>query len=229
MSVFSAVGDLGDIIAFLPTIRQLGGGHLILGNRNGRGAREPMTQARYDVIAPLIAVQPYITGMHREDDAKDVNYNVTDFRTKPTQVGYNLATWQADFLGITNLDLSPWLFAHPAPESAGRAVFARSLRYQNPAFDWRGMVAKYPGAIFVGLLDEHAAFCSAFGQVEYRPTANLLEVAELIAGSEIFCGNQSAPAWVAMGLGHSLIQEMDQWESNRNSIVARPNAEFRTC
>lgn len=228
MSVFFARGDLGDIIAFLPTIRQLGGGHLILGNRDGRGEREPMTQARFDVIAPLLQVQPYITGIHREDDAKDVNYDVTNFRMKPPPSGYNLATWQAAYFGITDLDLSPWLFAHPSQESSGRAVFARSLRYHGRNFDWKGMVEKYPGALFVGLPEEHAAFCGAFGQVQYRPTSNLLEVAELIAGSEIFVGNQSAPCWVAMGLGAALIQEMDCYASNHNSIVQpRPNAEYR--
>ncbi len=221
MNTFFAVGDLGDIIAFLPTIRQLGGGHLILGNLNGNGTRELMTQDRFDVIAPLIAAQPYITGVHHEDDAKNVTYDVSDFRKVPCG-SRNLATWQAAHLGITDLDLSPWLTVQPASETRGKAIFARSMRYQNPTFNWSAIGTLYREAIFVGLPTEHFMFNALVKPIAYRPTSNLLEVAELIAGSEIFIGNQSAPFWIAAGLGHPLIQET--W--NVNSMVLRANAVY---
>ena len=229
MNVFRHLGDLGDCIACLPVIRQLGGGRLILGNRNGRGAREPMTPARFDVIAPLLRVQDYITDVTLQDDASGVTHCFADFRTKPMRSEENLATWQAAFFSITSIDLAgPWLFAHPSQETQGKAVFARSARYHGVNFNWLEMMEKYPAKLFVGLPDEHAAFCSQFGSIDFRPTANFLELAELISGCEIFCGNQSAPFWIAAGLAHKLVLEMDQWQMNRNCIVQpRPNAEYR--
>ncbi len=40
------------------------------------------------------------------------------------------------------------------------------------------------------------------------PTANLLEVARVIAGSRLFVGNQSCPAAIAEGLKHPMILEV---------------------
>ena len=238
-NVFFHSGDLGDCIASLPTIRQLGGGRLILGNRNGIGGREPMTQARFDVLAPLLSEQEYIEEVVRQDDPSDITHDFHLFRTKPPptgdpncgELGYNLATWQAQWFGITDVDLSPWLrvLQHDL-RSVGRAILSRTLRYQNPGFGWPAVMLKYALPIFVGLPEEWSEFQKlASEDVDYIATANLLEVAALIAGSEIFVGNQSAPCWVAIGLGHRLIQEMDQCVSNRNSVVKRENADFVSC
>jgi hypothetical protein len=226
MNVYRHLGDLGDVLAALPAIRQLGGGHLILGNRNGLGAREPMTRVRFDAISPLLEVQDYISGVSLEDDATRQSHDFADFRCKPPAPNYNLASWQGSYFGLDHLDLNPWLFAHPAPESEGRAVFARSLRYHGANFPWRQMVERWPGALFVGLPEEHAAFCSAFGQVQHRPTSNLLEVAELIAGSEILISNQTCAFWIGCGLGHALVQELDRDQVNRNSVIQGSNAEY---
>ena len=45
-------------------------------------------------------------------------------------------------------------------------------------------------------------------EVIYTPTKNFLEVAQLIAGSKLFIGNQSAPYAVAEGLKHNSILEV---------------------
>jgi hypothetical protein len=227
-------GDMGDCIACLPTIRQLGGGRLILGNRNGVGAREPMTKARFDVIAPLLAAQEYITEVVHQDDPSGISHDFHHFRTKPPpqgprcgELGYNLATWQANWFGVTDVDLSPWLKATPDNNASWhKAVFARSLRYQNTGFDWKARVQDHSPAVFVGLQEEWANFQTHDCKVIYAPTSDLLQVAGLILGSDIFIGNQSAPCWIALGLGHPLIQEMDQWRINRNSVIERENAQY---
>lgn len=291
--VFFHTGDLGDVIAALPTIRQMGGGHLILGNRHGRGGREVMSQARFDVIAPLLEAQDYIDGVELCDDAPQrdvgsgngfaVTHDFTRFREKMPPPDHNLATWQANYSSEPDWHLEdpawltdflrPWLTVCASrtgsvgTEAKGRAIFARSERFHNPTFDWRKIVNEFPGALFVGLPEEFEAFaaeldvrlpdlpaieeehgpglsqgvggriiprysceppveCRVRENVSYRPTATLLELAELIAGSDIFVGNQSCPCWVAMGMGHRLIQETDMW--NLNSVVRRDNAEFRS-
>jgi hypothetical protein len=240
MNVFSHSGDLGDCLASLPTIRQLGGGRLILGNRNGRGARELMTKERFEVIAPLLREQEYVSEVIYQDDPSDVTHDFHHFRTKPPpqgkgcgELGYNLATWQAHWFGIAprELDLSPWLKVTPGSWTEGWTVvdyasLSRSLRYRNPGFPWATLLQEHCPARFVGLQEEYDQFSPGGAHVNYTPTDNLLQVAQLIAVSRIFIGNQSAPMWVALGLGHPLIQEMDQCPMNRNSVVERDNAQY---
>jgi ADP-heptose:LPS heptosyltransferase len=55
-------------------------------------------------------------------------------------------------------------------------------------------------------------------------TKNLLELAELISGSDLFIGNQSSPGWLAMAMGHPIIQESHA--SIHDSMVPRRNAQY---
>jgi hypothetical protein len=60
MQTFFHSGDLGDILAALPTIRALGGGVLRIGPAADTGQREAMNEGRFKSIAPLIKQQEYI-------------------------------------------------------------------------------------------------------------------------------------------------------------------------
>lgn len=229
MNVYRHCGDLGDVVAGLAVMRQLGAGQLILGNVNGAGAREPMSEERFKAIAPLIETQWYVTGLSHEHDAKGVTHDFSNFRSIPCRIGeeHTLVNWQGDYFGVPDVDLSPWLAGiWASEETKGKAVFARTTRYHGQKFDWPAIIEQYPDAIFVGLQDEHVEFWNEFGHhVPWRPTSNLLEVAELIAGSEILVSNQCVASWIAMAMGHRLIQEVCDWSVN--SIIRRENAEFR--
>jgi hypothetical protein len=61
--------------------------------------------------------------------------------------------------------------------------------------------------LFVGSPEEHQAFEQSFGSVAYQETESLLQVAELIAESSLFIGNQSCAYAIAEGLKHPRIQE----------------------
>jgi hypothetical protein len=228
MRSFYHTGDIGDIIAALPVIRHLGGGDLIIGDAPipGQQIRESMQGRRYDALAPLVrAAVPYVTSVQFVGGPMPaVDYDLSTFR-QTNSFGQNLAEWQARHLGITNLDQSKWLEVTPSAESRGKVVIARSPRYHNPQFNWRRILdANRNSLLFIGLPDEHALFKRDFGYVPYRPTEDMLQVAELIAGSSLFVGNQSAPMWTAMALAHDLVQE--SWAHAPNSIVTRPNAQF---
>ena len=56
-------------------------------------------------------------------------------------------------------------------------------------------------SVFVGLPDEHEAFCKLTGwRIDHHQTKNMLELAQVIAGCEQFLGNQSMALAIAQGL-----------------------------
>lgn len=224
MRLFTHTADLGDIIAALPSIRALGGGHLVIGERPGRdGGRESLRGARYEALKPLLERQPYIDSVTWADNLPSTKFDFSTFR-HDHQKGENLARWQARHIGVS-ISETPWLLATPSPKTKGRVIFSRSLRYHSPSFPWDRALARFRDPLFVGLPEEYFAFQTKWGRpLENYKAANLLELAELIAGCELIVCNQSCPFWMAAGLGVPLIQET--WAHDPNSIVERPNARY---
>lgn len=127
--------------------------------------------------------------------------------------------------GRTMTPLLKWIHVDPAPDSRGRIICARSGRYRNGSFPWKQIVSHYGDRLlFIGLKHEHAEFCSHWGMVEHRPVSDLLEMAQVIAGSELFIGNQSSPMAIAEGLKHRTIQETST--DPADCIYFRENAQW---
>lgn len=212
-------GDLGDIVAALPTIRATGGGELIIGYKQN-GQRESLKGGRFESLVPLLLAQPYITSVRWGDPFRGC-IDFSGFRDIPND-GMNLACWQAKYVNAV-VSMEPWLTVKT--QHHGRAVIARSARYHNPDFPWRAIVQKLVDPIFVGLPEEHTEFCSFVGwQVEHVRCGNLLNLARLIAGAKVFVGNQSAPFWIAAALGTRAVQET--WLDGRNSIIHRDGLHY---
>lgn len=224
MNQFGHVADLGDIIACLPSIRALGGGVLTIGERQGRdGGRESLRGARYESLKSLVERQPYIDGIQWADGPPSCRYDFSTFR-KDYRTGENLAQWQARHIGVS-INETPWLLAEPSLKTKGRVIFTRSLRYHSERFPWDKAIQRFKDPLFVGLPEEYLAFQTKWGKpIENCTAANLLELAQMIAGCELLVCNQSCPFWIAAGLGVPLIQET--WPHDPNSIVERPNARY---
>lgn len=218
-------GDLGDIIAALPVIRQLGGGELIITDNEqpeGQRPRGKMKGERFEAIKPLLERQQYIYSVAYDVKPNNISHDFSTFRSIP-RFG-NLSQWQAKHLGVDDLDMSPWLMvdavAHP------HVIVARSERYHNPDFPWAAIVKKFKDRLmFVGTEQEHYNFGTEFKvELPRALTKDLLQVAQVIAGSSLGFYNQSCPFWIAAGMGRKLVQETTTlWP---NSIVERPNAYY---
>ncbi len=223
---FCHTGDLGDVIAALPVIRQMGGGRLVMRDHPycKDGQYRPIKGVKFQALRPLLEAQDYIESVEY-DETCPVDIDFTHFRKHYSEQN-TLTAAHAAHVRCADVDLSPWLHVEPSATSAGRVIVARSERYHNDAFPWKRLAHQLRKKIlFVGLREEHAAFQrEAKCQVEYHPTADLLELAGLIAGSEFFIGNQSSPCWIAMALGHPLIQETSTW--NPDSRIPRENAKY---
>lgn len=223
-NIFFHSGDLGDICAMLPAVRQLGGGKIIIGHQEGVGNREPMKGARFESLKPLLEIQPYITGVEYDDDASYATHNMALFR-HDFRRWESLAHWQGRHVGITSLNVEPWLEVGDV-EKHGKVVISRSHRCHNPFFPWDELIGRHRHkVVFVGLESERAALQTDIGSaftIPYQPTENLLDLARFIAGSSLCIMNQSCPFWLAIGLGVDLIQETS--DDTPNSIIERSNA-----
>lgn len=204
MKRFLHSGHIGDIIAFLPLMKKLGGGHLVITNHSDT-PQLMMEGFKYDSLKPLLMQQDYISGVSFEKDPKNIDFDITGFR-KHWGTG-TLVEMQAKELGIEPC-IEKWLNVKPNLNLKGKIVCCRSTRYRNNSFPWREIVDKFRDKIlFIGVHDEYGDFVNQFGEVHRKIVNNCLDIAEAITGSDLFIGNQSSPFWIAAGLHHPLLQE----------------------
>lgn len=228
--VFFSAGDMGDIIALLPVIRHMGGGRIIIGERSNTGTgpgfcRESMRGKRYEMLKPLLEAQPYVRGVEW-GDCPSRAHDMSVFRHTRPRPGESIANWQARHLKLPEVNLDPWLRV-PTVIYDAPVIFARSPRYQNPLFPWRHYADFYKNAVFVGTADEHAEFQAVIGRrIEHRITETLLDLAQLMAGSPQCICNQSAPWWVAAGVGAPTVQETNPRAEERNSMIPRARLKY---
>ena len=208
----STTGDAGDIFVMLATLKHTGRKCDVY-LRDARNTAGIVHRAH--LVKPLIEAQTYIGAVHIWKDEK-LHWESEKFRTygyvnNKLNLAHNHAQAAVRDGFIRDMpDVSkPWLTVDPDTAYRNRVIVNRSPRYNNPRFPWKEVVEYFGGMIvFIGLAEEHARFCGAFGQVEYQPTGDFLEVARIIAGSALFIGNQSACMTIAEGLKHPRIQEV---------------------
>lgn len=225
-------GDRGDVIYSLPVCRLLGISHLVLCPHHM--TREKMTEESADSIASLVRAQPYIDSVVFTQTPPVGAIDLNEFREMlgPQHSGrffyHNLSSLQLRAFGYPEwFECDQWLWVTqikpPKP-----VVIARSSRYQSKTFNWKDVYKKYGrDAVFIGSPGEHKEFCDSVGFVEYYKTENLLKVAQVIAGSELFIGNQSCPFAIAEGLKHPAILEWTDGPA-QNCHFSRKNLYYGT-
>lgn len=225
---FAHAGDLGDAIYAIPAIEEyceINNVSAIIKFSEKEAARERMTPDRIDAIAPLLLEQDCIHQIEVHDEGY-VDFDFRYFRTIHRQ-GQNLCMEQSEWVGARkDLHLSPipWLKL-PSAKPNGQIVINRTERYQNELFPWGELFRDYMQQMrFIGLQSEHENFEEEVGRVVYQPTESLLDVAHLIAGSEVFIGNQSVCYAIAEGLKHKRIQET--WPGSPDCVFPSDNAFF---
>jgi len=200
-------GPSGDIIHSLPAVKkfaeQNGPVTYYLGlNKKAfyyEGAQHPdgdnaLTQARAEMLIPLLEAQPYIekaaiwTGEKVVLDLDAIHYYKTG---KPFGV---INRWYFHvFVELTN-DLSqPTLdIPHPLiPELAGAIIVNCTSRYRNEEISFRFLQHRKERVVFIGTLHELTAFRIDVPKAEYVETPTCLDIARVIASGALFCGSQS--------------------------------------
>jgi hypothetical protein len=226
MKTFKHSGDLGDIIYSLPTIRGLGGGILYLdpegGAKDGLVSKQcpdgktKLDKEKIHSLKPILEAQPYIKGV-KIWKGELVTHNLDEFRIvfsnpnkrSPTS---NLSDCHLERFGLSfsETDL-PWLNVAGKTKLNRSIIISRSPRYQAGYAQLNSMkMYLKDNAIFIGLPKEHEYFEYTFDiKIPYQKTETIMELAEVINGSEVFIGNPSFPLSLAIGMGHTrIIQEV---------------------
>lgn len=220
---FSHSGDLGDIIYALPTLKakweQTGEKAILeLFDTPGKTAHG-MTEAKVIRLKSLLMHQDYIEDVVWNPRAEDSSLNGFRHHGRHGNLAdMHLATHGLPF----DHRIRSWIKA-PRKNAKYRFLFSRSPRYHNSNFPWQAIVYRYGAeAAFVGFREEYEAFCNRFGFVRFAEEQDdFAKLASLIAGCELFIGNQSSPLSVAHGMKHKLIMEISPGNSQHHCVFQR--------
>jgi predicted O-methyltransferase YrrM len=225
--VFSSAGDLGDTIYQLPTMRQLAGGkpfELVLYSESSWHVRQAWTPESFERVRSFLQSQPYIKSVRFAAKPDGI---VIDHWREGINNKLNLCDNVAEYWAVPPWPVSePWAMATPNTYARFRYVLHRSPRYQNELFPWAEIVRRIgDDAVFVGSRQEYADFEQAFSgrvvnRIRYFPTPTIQDLAQVIAGCEMFIGNQSAPRAIAEALKKPVWLETGQ---PPNTFFARPD------
>lgn len=231
--ICSTEGDLGDATYLLNILKNLPNGPhtLLLQSSTATKVRGPEGVVQFSrIFAPLANAQPYIQDCRIHQRGDQVDWASAGFRMASYEHGQTLLRAHVNHLvkvhkiGNEIDGKDQWITVDPSPETKGKIVINRTGRYRNETFAWDEVVRHYNHRlVFVGLQHEWREFIAHFGYVDFRPTDNLLQVAQLIAGSELFIGNQSCANACAEGMKHPLIQETST--VHPDCIYVRDNAQ----
>jgi len=218
-------GHIGDIIAFIPIYRKLGATRLLVTDASW-GA--PMTGYKYDSLKPLLDSQGIPSDLNVCKSS--IDYDTTNWR-ECYEDHISLMDSQARYLNLVDrknghMEITePWLKVEPNEDLRGKVVMNRSHRYRNDKFPWKKVVERYGNeAVFIGTDEEYDDFVQSFGKITRHLTKDCLEVAQAIAASKLYVGNQSSAYWIAAGLRVPLLQEV--YETAPNSIIRYSGAVY---
>lgn len=214
-------GDVGDCVLAMCAFRALGGGTLCLHAENW--TREKMNDVKVESLRSLLETQPYIDGVRWLEKGEQVQVNLNDFRApyhktfgRPDfPVKRNLCEWMLLTHGVDQEEQHKRWIVGLEPIRAAKVIINRTPRYQNKSFPWFNVMDKYGADIgFVGTKQEHHDFSRQFGKVQHVQTNSLLSLAQVIAGSDLFIGNQSCPYAIAEAMKKRAVLEVCRWLPN---------------
>jgi len=220
----------GDIVYSMCVMRMIGPGDLyvrlhyhdefaktVLGWPDAGAASGRLTQKDYDIVAPLLEAQDFISKVAVWNGEVDDCPQLMDHWKMHLIKGWqgNQTECYALTMGwdIHNPEIKkkllhePWLTPVDPIRIPGKSIVVnRTNRHLWGATGdgWSGFIENGLGdyGMFVGTAAEHAAFEEQFKiKIHYEKTEDLLHAARLIQGCEQFIGNQSSALSIAIGLG----------------------------
>jgi hypothetical protein len=200
-------GDLGDAIYALPSVAALGGGEILFASR-------PWTRTHWEdggllaQVKRLFEAQPYVVSVDLHQ-GEEIDIDFSTFRHGGYRLGDTIIERQRRWVGAKlGQERSGGWLSNIGARTLAPIIINQAMRWHGFHFPWKELVSEFAKEIiFIGIPLEHQSFEREFGKVTYYPCKDLYEAAQLINGSELFIGSQSAPLAIAHGLNKSVIVE----------------------
>ena len=247
--IYKHSGTFGDLIYSLSVVKKLGAGAFAIALNNIEtcvaqyGYRPDevdimhkgrFTVADFNLIEPLLRRQSYITDVVPWKGIHDIDLD--QFRGvlfRGFEGNYVEAFYKTFNLPFTaDVYDETWLEADPLRMAS--VVINRTFRYRCPSgtASWQNLLEQAnitQNGIFVGSDEEHEDFEKSTGfRVQYYPVKDFKELADIIAGADLFMGNQSAAYSIAMALGKSSVLETIKIKplANNECYFPRDNCQY---
>jgi hypothetical protein len=250
MTIYKHSGTFGDLIYSLSVIKKMGAGTfaIALGNiekcvsKYGYKPEEVAPEHRgrfsnkdFQLLLPFLERQNYITDVKVWNE-NEVAVDLDRFRGvlfRGFEGNYVEAYHRTFGIPFTpDMYNETWLEADPKPVAS--VVINRTFRYRCPngTRAWQGLLEQAnitQNGIFVGTKEEHEDFQKSTGfDISYYPVKDFKELSDVIAGADLFMGNQSAAYSIAMGLGKSSVLETIKIKplQNNECYFPRDNCQY---
>lgn len=233
MKTYKHSGTFGDLIYSLPIVKHFGGGefyiHLDQINWIGQyyygSPPNPVHQGRmnqkdFEFMQRFMQQLPYIAKFDTLAPSTEITHNLDRFRKLFVgHPGNYIDIYAASFnindpAARLNLQTTPWLSTTNIKTITGRdIVINRTPRWLPPdtSNQWQTWAQEgYPDrSLFIGLPEEYELFKDTIGwNIPYYPCKDMLDMAEIINGANLFIGNQSVALSMAIGLGKRYCVEL---------------------
>lgn len=204
-NIFRHSGSMGDIIYSLPAIQAKGGGILYLSKK-----------LHFDNLKRLLEIQPYIQEVREgiPDEGTDF-IDMDDYRdVYDSHRDWNLIKCHAELLGVKVNYQKPWLYKIKSKHYSD-VIVNKTFHYSGEGIDYK--ILKDYDFAFIGNSEEYSSFFKQFCDIDYLDRvicSDALEIAQYIAGSKVFVGNQSLCFAIAEGLKHTRFLEVCKERDN---------------
>jgi hypothetical protein len=259
MSTFSHSGTTGDTFCSLVAAKILGGGEFYLKLNNLENTIKEklgwslppdnrhagrMTMDDYESMRDLMLHQSYITdfkpwnGEHIDYELENAALHL-ETKSRPRNFSNQHAEAQSidtDYY-MRQLQMDPWLECREVRKFPGRPiVIFRGPHYQDGnelvSPTWKRLINNglCENAVYVGLESEHAWFEETFKCfVPHYRTPDMMELARVIQGSELFVSSMSSPSAIALCLGKTMMLEIrknEPFERHEYNYPMRHNISY---
>lgn len=253
MKKFKHSGTFGDLIYSLPIVKYFGGGEFYLhldqinwiGQYYYNSKPNPVHQGRmnykdFEFMKRFMQQLDYIDKFEILDQkTTEITHNLDRFRKLFVGHPGNYIDVYATSFNLTDeevkkkLRTSPWLTTKNIKTFPGKDIIInRTTRWLPTKLSSKWLEWKNQGldqsSIFIGLPEEYQNFKDTIGwNIPFYQCTDMLDMAEVINGSKLFIGNQSAALSLAVGLGKEYWVELRQdlpLDRNECNFHDNPNA-----
>lgn len=171
--------------------------------KNEQGIPVSMNRAVFEALRPLLIYQDYIEDfVVWEGQKTDFDFDI--LRSQETTMPYgSINRWPFYIFPDMACDLSErWLEVGDFPNaySIGKILINRTERYNNMLISYNFLKRYADNVLFVGLPQEHEAFCKQHIEVPKLEITDFRDLAIHLYWCKCYIGNQSAIFQVAEGL-----------------------------